>query len=100
MTDEAFYVTAKIGLADYSFTVFPMWEKEEEDSYFTIRKQDEMIGLLYRTSNDRWEWTEGGLSQDEADELGIRLMPITINDGVWPRQNYRHFYNKFQLTDW
>jgi len=73
MTDEAFYVTAKIGFADYSLTVFPMWEKEKEDSYFTIRKQDEMIGVLHRTSNDRWKWTEGGLSQDEADNIGNKI---------------------------
>ncbi|MEJ6979993.1 hypothetical protein WG906_06000 [Pedobacter sp. P351] len=66
MADDSFYVKAKIGLAEYSVTVLPKWENDQDDSYFTIR-------VLPDIAKYRWEWVKGGFSQDEADDIGNKI---------------------------
>lgn len=72
-SESPFDIFAKVGLTNYSLTVSPQWDKELEDSFFTIGLDGEDIGVIHRTDNDMWEWVEGGFGQIEADEIGAKI---------------------------
>ena len=73
MIDELFNITEQIGIANYPITISPVWDDREQDSYFHVSTSDQILGVIHRTATDQWEWSEGGLSQYEADAIGNKI---------------------------
>jgi len=71
--ETPFDIKATVGLTEYNLSVYPHWDAEKQDSYFTIGLDGVDVGVVHRTDNDMWEWDEGGFGQVEADEIGAKI---------------------------
>lgn len=71
--EEPFDIIAQIGSTQYTFSVYPSWDEEKKDSFFTIGLDGVDLGVIHRTNNDNWVWLEGGFAQVEADQIGFKI---------------------------
>lgn len=71
--EEPFDITAQIGSTNYTLSIYPSWDEEEKDSFFTVSLDGEDLGIIHRTNNDSWIWQEGGFGQVEANEIGYKI---------------------------